>query len=73
MLAILSALRTEFENHLRDKSIQNSVHGMYKKWLIFYLDFCNKKYRHYRMLNTKGNIHTRDMSYCSRAEAIFDG
>lgn len=40
MLAIPSSLRTEFENHLRNKSIEYSMHGLYKKWLQYYLDFC---------------------------------
>jgi hypothetical protein len=59
MLAMPSSLRMQFEEHLRDKSIEYSMHGLYKKCLRFYLDFSNKKYMHYRMLNTKGNIHTR--------------
>jgi integron integrase len=42
MLAIPSALQTKFEEHLRDKAIQNSSHGMYKRWLQYYLDFCLK-------------------------------
>lgn len=42
MLAIPSALQTKFEEHLRNKTIQNSLHGVYKKWLQYYLDFCRK-------------------------------
>jgi len=36
MLAIPSALQTKFEEHLRNKTIQNSLHGVYKKWLQYY-------------------------------------
>jgi hypothetical protein len=42
MLAIPSALQTKFEEHLQNKTIQNSLHGVYKKWLQYYLDFCRK-------------------------------
>jgi len=42
MLVIPSALQTKFEEHLRNKTIQNSLHGLYKKWLEYYLDFCRK-------------------------------
>ena len=42
MLAIPSALQSKFEEHLRNKTIQNSLHGVYKKWLQYYLDFCRK-------------------------------
>ena len=42
MLAIPSALQTKFEEHLRNKTIQKSLHGVYKKWLQYYLDFCRK-------------------------------
>ena len=42
MLAIPSDLQTKFEEHLRNKTIQNSLHGVYKKWLQYYLDFCRK-------------------------------
>jgi len=42
VLAIPSALQTKFEEHLGNKTIQNSLHGVYKKWLQYYLDFCRK-------------------------------
>jgi hypothetical protein len=40
--SIPSALQTKFEEHLRNKTIQSSLHGVYKKWLQYYLDFCRK-------------------------------
>ena len=42
MIAIPSALQSKFEEHLRDKAIPDNLHGMYQKWLRFYLDFCQK-------------------------------
>ena len=39
MLAIPSSLRMQFEEHLRNKSIEYNMHGLYKKWLQYYLDF----------------------------------
>ena len=42
MLAIPSAIQSKFEEHLRNKAIPNNVHGPYKKWLRYYLDFCQK-------------------------------
>ncbi len=42
MLAIPSALQSKFEEHLRNKAIPDNLHGMYQKWLRYYLDFCRK-------------------------------
>ena len=42
MLAIPPNLQGRFEETLRDKAIPNNLHGAYKKWLRYYLDFCNK-------------------------------
>ena len=42
MLAIPSALQTQFEEYLRNKGIPNRLQGEYKKWLRYYLDFCEK-------------------------------
>ncbi len=42
MLTIPSALLTQFEAYLRNKAIPNSLQGAYKKWLRYYLDFCQK-------------------------------
>ena len=42
MLAIPSAIQSKFEEHLRNKAIPDNVHGLYKKWLRYYLDFCQK-------------------------------
>ena len=42
MLAIPSALPAQFEEYLRNKAIPNSLQGAYKKWLRYYLDFCQK-------------------------------
>ena len=42
MLAIPSALQTQFEEYLRNKEIPNSLQFAYKKWLRYYLDFCQK-------------------------------
>ena len=42
MLNIPTALLTKFETSLRNLSIPKSLHGTYKKWLRYYLDFCQK-------------------------------
>jgi integron integrase len=44
MLAIPSELQAQFEEHLGKRAIPKDLHGMYKKWLRYYLDFC-RKYR----------------------------
>jgi integron integrase len=53
MLAIPSALQAQFEKYLRNRATPNGLHGMYKKWLRYYLDFCQK----YEFLPTqKGSL-----------------
>jgi len=42
MLAIPPTFKTQFEECLRNKPVPNSLHGYYKKWLRYYLDFCSK-------------------------------
>jgi hypothetical protein len=42
MLSIPPALQAQFEKYLRDKAIPEKTHGLYKKWLRYYLDFCKK-------------------------------
>ncbi|MCJ7833089.1 MAG: integron integrase [Deltaproteobacteria bacterium] len=42
MLDIPSALQEQFEEYLQNKTIPNSSRGAYKKWLRYYLDFCQK-------------------------------
>ena len=42
MLAIPSTLQNQFEAYLKSKAIPVQFHGPYKKWLRYYLDFCQK-------------------------------
>ena len=42
MLSIPPALQAQFEECLRNKAIPKETHGLYKKWLRYYPDFCNK-------------------------------
>jgi len=42
MLAISPALQARFEAYLRNRRVPNKLHGEYKKWLRYYLDFCQK-------------------------------
>lgn len=42
MLRIPSQLQAQFENRLRNRSVPKENHGLYKKWLRYYLDFCEK-------------------------------
>jgi integron integrase len=42
MLAIPSELQAQFEKHLGKRAIPKGLYGMYKKWLRYYLDFCQK-------------------------------
>ena len=42
MLPIPFELRSEFEAYLIARGLQKAQHGIYAKWLRFYLDFCRK-------------------------------
>ena len=42
MLAILTALRAQFEERLLEKAIPRKTHWFFVKWLRYYLDFCKK-------------------------------
>ena len=42
MLAVPPALLAQFEERLRNKTIPERSHGLYKKWLRYYPDFCGK-------------------------------
>ena len=49
MRTIPPALLTQFEVILRERAFPNNAHGPYKKWLRYYLDFCQK----YRFAESK--------------------
>jgi integron integrase len=42
MLNISSSLQAELDRWLQKKAIPNGIHSAYKKWVRFYLDFCQK-------------------------------
>ena len=42
MLVMPSGLQARFEEHLRNEAVPYNEHGSYKKWLRYYLDFCQK-------------------------------
>ena len=42
MKPIPSALQRQFESLLKNNDISGRSHGAYKKWLQYYLDFCQK-------------------------------
>ena len=42
MQAIPSAVQSRFEEHLRTKTISDHLQWSYKKWLRYYLDYCEK-------------------------------
>ena len=42
MIKIPSTLQTQFWTCLRNANIPKSRHGVYTKWLRYYLDFCQK-------------------------------
>ena len=42
MFPIPPDLQGQFEEHLAKRMIPNGLHGVYKKWLRYYLDFCQK-------------------------------
>jgi len=56
MLAIPSALHAQFEEHLGNEAVPNGLHGVYKKWLRYYLDFCQKY--HSQELLGHSNVRT---------------
>ena len=49
MRTIPLALLTQFEVILRERAVPNNAHGPYKKWLRYYLAFCQK----YRLAESK--------------------
>jgi len=42
MLSIPLDLRAEFDVYLTARNVPKAEHGLYAKWLRFYLDFCRK-------------------------------
>ena len=42
MLPVPPQLETQFEDRLRRNAVPKMAHGSYKKWLRYYLDFCEK-------------------------------
>jgi integron integrase len=42
MLPIPPGLQAQFEEHLKKRSIPEGLRGVYRKWLRYYLDFCQK-------------------------------
>ena len=42
MLVVPGVLQNRFSEVLIAKAIPSSLHGAYRKWLRFYLDFCKK-------------------------------
>jgi hypothetical protein len=42
MLPIPPQLQAQFEDHLRKKAVPKQSHGLFKKWLRYYLDFWGK-------------------------------
>ena len=52
MQAIPSALQTRFEDHLRSKAIPDPLLWSYRKWLRYYLDYCEKYHFSSRDLNS---------------------
>jgi len=46
MRSIPSPLQAQFDNHLRKRAVPKEDHGLFKKWLRYYLDFCEKYQLH---------------------------
>ena len=42
MLPVPPHLETQFGDRLRRNAVPKIAHGSYKKWLRYYLDFCEK-------------------------------
>ncbi len=42
MLPLPPQLETQFEDRLRRNAVPKMAHGSYRKWLRYYLDFCEK-------------------------------
>jgi len=42
MIIFPAALKAQFENFLQKKAIPENLQGVYKKWLHYYMDFCEK-------------------------------
>ena len=52
MLKIPEALLEKYDMILVKNDIPPQFHGNYKKWLRYYLDFCNKYQNHYSSSNS---------------------
>ncbi len=46
MIQIPSDIKINFDALLVKKAIPEKLHSHYKKWLRYYLDFCQKYYFH---------------------------
>src|SRR3990172_9939367 len=42
MLAIPTALQSKYDEQLQIRAVPIAMHELYKKWLLYYLDFCRK-------------------------------
>ncbi len=42
MLTVSGALQKRFAEHLAQKGIPVGQHGVYQKWVRYFLDFCKK-------------------------------
>jgi len=55
MEQIPSDIKVLYEAHLKDKTIPKSAHFHYRKWLWYYLDFCERY--HLNELKKENLIH----------------
>lgn len=42
MRAIPTGLQSNFDEQLQIRAVPIALHELYKKWLLYYLDFCQK-------------------------------
>ncbi|MBI5047979.1 MAG: integron integrase [Deltaproteobacteria bacterium] len=80
MLNIPAALFTKYSLLLNKKSVSNSLHNNYKKWLRYYLDFCHKychryadreSLKHFMIKLHEKNQSTVMQEEAARAVAIY--
>jgi hypothetical protein len=73
MIATPSALQSKFEEHLRNKAIPGNLHGMYQRWLRYYLDFCQMYHvppKHEKSLPPSYKLRDKQQSQAQQKQSV---
>jgi hypothetical protein len=72
MYSIPLQLQAEFETLLRNRPVPTGLHPHYKKWLRFYLDFC-QKYRYFIPVDYHVQIGKGSIKGNNRCAGLLSG